>query len=264
MLKSGLNKHYFWEEPKVDIFLLFSCLLLIIIFYNFRIRLVYYSDPENSIDNINRLQEEVTRYLLMTARTYVGFKVIIESNLKKLPDTFLIISNHQSLVDIPILAYAFPHHNVRFVAKKELKYWLPTFSFFLRKGKHALIDRKGDFKTNRRELVKLARLSRKGICPAVFPEGTRSRTGKVGVFHSAAVRTILANSGLPILSVAISGGYKIAGLLDLLKNLKNCIYRVKVLSIYPLDRKRTEIFSILKKARDEISEQVESWKREKR
>ena len=199
------------------------------------------------------------------AKACVGLEVNVESELKQnLPDTFLIISNHQSLVDIPVLIFAFPKHNVRFVAKRELKYGIPTLSFILRKGKHAFVNRKGSFRANRREILRLARLSNDGVCPSVFPEGTRSRTGKVGPFHSAAVRMILEHTQLPIVSVAVSGGHRIARLKDLIRNPKNCVYRVKFLSLYPPVQTRGKILSILDKCRNEISQQIEVWKIEKK
>jgi len=240
----------------------FLCFLLMILVYDLQLRLFYFLDPKNSLSMFSRMQRVVFNRFLTLARTYTGFEVIRESKLKTLPRQFLLVSNHQSLIDIPILACAFPHHPVRFVAKKELKWGLPAFSFALRKGNYALVDRKGDFKTSLRQLRKLAGTARHGICPAVFPEGTRSRTGKVGFFHSAAVRAILEKADLPVLSVAVDGGYRIAGLKEMIRNLRGGYYRVKILSLYPAVRKREKIIALLGKAQEEIARQTEEWKRE--
>jgi 1-acyl-sn-glycerol-3-phosphate acyltransferase len=148
-----------------------------------------------------------------------------------------------------------------FVAKRELRKGFPAVSIVLRKGKHALISRKGDFSAARRELVKLARYSRQGICPVVFPEGTRSRTGRVRIFHSAAVRTILDEEQLPIVTVAVDGGYRIAGVRGLIANLPGCVYRVKLLSLYPLTKQRSQIKDILENSHREILEQVKQWRK---
>jgi 1-acyl-sn-glycerol-3-phosphate acyltransferase len=149
---------------------------------------------------------------------------------------------------------------VGFVAKKELRRGFPAVSVALRKGKHALISRRGDFSTARRELLKLARYSQEGVCPVVFPEGTRSRTGRVGAFHSAAVRTILEEQQMPIVTVAVDGGYRIADVRGLITNLAKCVYRVKLLSLYPLPRQRNQIKKILETSHSEISKQVEQWR----
>jgi 1-acyl-sn-glycerol-3-phosphate acyltransferase len=150
------------------------------------------------------------------------------------------------------------------VAKKELGRGIPAFSFGLRKGDHALIDRHGDFKTAQAELVRLARLAREeGVCPVVFPEGTRSRSGSVGPFHSAAVRTILSHAELPVVSVAVGGGFQISHFRELTRNLKNCVYRVKFLSLYPAPTRRRAVQEILQKSHDEIERQVDQWRQQR-
>jgi 1-acyl-sn-glycerol-3-phosphate acyltransferase len=95
----------------------------------------------------------------------------------------------------------------------------------------------------------------------VFPEGTRSRSGRVRPFHSAAVRTILSEQAMPIISVAVDGGYRIAGVRGLATNLVGCIYRVKLLSMYSITRQRSGIKEIVDCCHGEISKQVEQWRR---
>ena len=214
----------------------------------------------------DRLQYGGLRRLIAVVKAYAGFRVLIEHGPgTKLPGTFLLLSNHQSLADIPVLAYSLPGRPVRFVAKKELGRGIPGFSFALRAGDHALIDRHGDFRAAKAKLIRLAQLARdQGICPAVFPEGTRSRSGQVGAFHSAAVRTILSHAELPVVSVAVGGGLQISHFRDLLRNLRNCVYRVKFLSLYPPCGARGEVHRILQQSHDEIERQVEQWKRQEK
>jgi 1-acyl-sn-glycerol-3-phosphate acyltransferase len=200
--------------------------------------------------------------VLAAAKLYAGFRLVVENTLNSaLPPQFMILSNHQSLADIPILAYVFSGYTVGFVAKRELRRGFPSVSVALRKGKHALISRRGAFGRARRELIKLAHYAPEGVCPVVFPEGTRSRTGRVNAFHSAAVRTILDERPMPIVSVAVDGGYRIAGIRGLITNLRGCIYRLKLLSLYPQTRQRGRIKEILESSHREISIQVEQWRK---
>lgn len=243
-------------------FYIFLCTtVLLMIFHHIQLKLIYYIFPGKDHRRFHGFQHFAASKYLLLAKHYAGMKIIIESNLKnELPDNFLIISNHQSLFDILALTFSFPRFYVRFVAKKELKFGIPATSFFLRKGGHALIDRKGSFKESQKKLLKLSSLSRKkGFCPAIFPEGTRSRSGKVGKFHSAAVRMVLSRSQLPILSVATNGGYKIAKVKDLAKNLKNTVYRIKFLKLYAYTADRRQILLNLEQSRAEISDQVNQW-----
>jgi 1-acyl-sn-glycerol-3-phosphate acyltransferase len=227
------------------------------------LRGAYYLDPRGRFARMSRMQNWGFRNIVAVIKAYAGFRVIRQSRLRApLPERFLILSNHQSLVDIAVLGYAFPQHNVRFVAKKELGRGLPGISFMLRNGRHALIDRRGSFRETQTELIKLARLSRREpVCPAVFPEGTRSRDGRVKKFHAAAVRTLQGHHPLPSLAVAVDGGYRIAKLKDLVRNLRGCVYRVRLLTLYPPPSRRGEVQVVLQQAQDEIERQVKEWRK---
>jgi 1-acyl-sn-glycerol-3-phosphate acyltransferase len=240
------------------------CLILIFLVWDIRLRISYWLYGSRKYRRFHQIQILGAHYVLAAAKIYAGFRLIVEDALRRhLPSRFMILSNHQSLADILILAYVFSGNTVGFVAKRELRRGFPAVSVALRKGKHALINRRGDFTAARRQLVKLARYSREKVCPVVFPEGTRSRSGKVGPFHSAAVRTILDEAQMPVVSVAVDGGYRIAGFQGLVKNLGNCIYRVKLLSLYPETKDRKQVKEIIEATRREISKQVKKWRTNK-
>jgi len=241
------------------------CIGLVMAAFEVRLRLAYGRFLRGDREPFDRLQYKGLRHIISVVKAYAGFRVLIEyGSAVNLPRSFLLVSNHQSLADIPVLAYSLPERPVRFVAKKELARGIPAFSFGLRKGEHALIDRHGDFKAAQAELIRLARLAEeRGICPVVFPEGTRSRSGHVGAFHSAAVRTILTHAALPVVSVAVGGGFEISHFRDLVRNLKDCVYRVKFLSLYPATGQRNAVHEILRQSHDEIERQVEQWRQQK-
>ncbi|OIQ40947.1 MAG: 1-acyl-sn-glycerol-3-phosphate acyltransferase [Bacteroidetes bacterium MedPE-SWsnd-G1] len=90
----------------------------------------------------------------------------------------IIVSNHQSLNDIPTLSWYMRRHHPKFVAKQELEKGIPSVSFNLRHGGSALIDRKNP-KQALTVLKKLGQLiEKKTFSAVIFPEGTRSRDGK--------------------------------------------------------------------------------------
>ena len=147
------------------------------------------------------------------------------------------------------------------MAKRELRFGLPSFSIALRRGRHALIERRGGMSANERRLKRLAReAAREGWCPVIFPEGTRSRTQEVQAFHSAGVRWIERTAPFPVVTVAVNGGYRIARLTGLLLHLPGTVYRIRVLSSYPAPCDRKETMALLERARIEIKDQVDQWK----
>ena len=62
---------------------------------------------------------------------------------KMLPEQFMIISNHQSLFDIPAFMNFFREKELRFVAKDNLSRHIPLVSEMLRAHRHCMIPRKG-------------------------------------------------------------------------------------------------------------------------
>jgi len=220
-------------------------------------------DASHLFDFVSRDQVRVSRRAFAMGRLYKGIYHKVERIPGlELPPVFMIVANHQSLADIPGTLMAFPDRPIRFVAKKELKWGVPYVSSIARLGRHALISRSGDFKQGYKELRRLADMSRRGICPLIFPEGTRSKDGYVGRFHSGAVRAVLDKAPMPVLSVAIDGGYKINSLSQLFSDVRGMEYRVKFLKLHPAPGNKAEILEVLATVEKEIDEQLLAWRRE--
>jgi 1-acyl-sn-glycerol-3-phosphate acyltransferase len=203
----------------------------------------------------------MARKLYLLARLLGGLRTDFRRYPGPLPRVFMIVSNHQSIADIPALAICFPHHGLRYVAKRSLGRGIPYISQILRVGGSALVSRTGNFGQGRKELLKLGALSHQGICPVVFPEGTRSRTGRIGDFYAGAVRVILERYPMPVLSVAVDGGQSIATIVRVLLHMRGATYRVKPLTLHTAPHGKREITDLLGKLRSEISDQVMQWRR---
>jgi 1-acyl-sn-glycerol-3-phosphate acyltransferase len=202
----------------------------------------------------------MARKLYLLARILGGLRTDFRRFAGALPRVFMIVSNHQSIADIPALAICFPHHGLRYVAKRSLRRGIPYISQNLRVGRSALISRTGNFGQGQEELVKLGALSREGICPVVFPEGTRSRTGRINDFYTGAARVILERFPMPVLSVALDGGHSIATITKVLLHVRGATFRVKPLTLYPAPHGKKEITQLLETMKAEISDQVMKWR----
>ena len=205
-------------------------------------------------------QRALARKVFFLAEFLGGLRVDFQRFTGTLPPVFMIVSNHQSLADIPAITLCFGRHGVRFVAKRELGHGIPYISQSLRVGMSALVSRTRDFGEGQEELRKLGALSREGICPLIFPEGTRSKSGRVREFFSGAVRVILERYPMPVLSVAVDGGHSIATIPRLLLHLRGTTYRVKPLVLHPAPHGKREIMELLATMRTEISGQVALWR----
>jgi 1-acyl-sn-glycerol-3-phosphate acyltransferase len=129
------------------------------------------------------------------------------SGLENLPQngqSCITVFNHQSHMDIPLLAYALPLE-LRFIGKKELRR-IPFFGPAIIRMGHFLIDRKD--RRGALEELKLAgdSVSGKSVSLAFAPEGTRSPDGRLLPFKKGAFVMSIA-TGLPILPVTIQGTF---------------------------------------------------------
>jgi 1-acyl-sn-glycerol-3-phosphate acyltransferase len=103
----------------------------------------------------------------------------------------IFVANHQSLLDIPPLIWHLRAYHAKFISKIELTRGIPSVSFNLKYGGAANIDRK-DQRQSIMEIVKLGlRMKENKWSAVIFPEGTRSKNGKVKPFRAAGVATIL-------------------------------------------------------------------------
>jgi len=114
----------------------------------------------------------------------------------------ILVANHQSLVDIPLLLSAFPRE-IRFIAKRELGR-IPLFGHAMTASGNLFVDREDP-----RDAVHMMRqasaLLAKGRALVVFPEGTRSGDGSIGEFRPGAFH-IAWKTGFPLVPVYLDGG----------------------------------------------------------
>ena len=114
--------------------------------------------------------------------------------------TYVFVANHQSIYDIPILFWSLPFQ-LRIIAKESLGRF-PFLGWHLRRTGHMLVDRA---RPDRTAIFGWASaLTSKGLSLIVFPEGTRSRDGRVGRFKGGSFYLAL-EAGLPVVPLSVVG-----------------------------------------------------------
>lgn len=116
-------------------------------------------------------------------------------------EPFVVMSNHQSHYDIPVLYCSVPGR-MRMVAKAEL-FRVPLWGEAMRKAGFVRVDR-ADRAQAVASLTEASRMLEQGVRIWIAPEGTRSPTGALGPFKSGGFRMALA-TGTRILPIAIQG-----------------------------------------------------------
>ncbi len=113
----------------------------------------------------------------------------------------VFMANHQSLFDIPVLL-GHLGCQFRWLAKVEL-FKIPLFGLAMQRAGYISIDR-----SNRpaaiKSLAAAARKIKNGVSVMIFPEGTRSREGRLRPFKKGGFYLAI-DSGAPIVPVVIRG-----------------------------------------------------------
>lgn len=122
----------------------------------------------------------------------------------------IVISNHQSMYDVPLIMLVFRKHFPRFIAKKELGRWIPSISFALRNLGSVLIDR-ADQNQSIHAISEFARdVAAKNHTACIFPEGTRARQGEMKKFKMGGLATLLKEMpNALIVPVVLDGSWQI-------------------------------------------------------
>jgi len=114
--------------------------------------------------------------------------------------TYIFVSNHQSIYDIPVVFASLPYQ-LRIIAKESLGSF-PFLGWHLRRTGHLLVDRRNPDRAG--ILRKWKALVDQGLSLIIFPEGTRSQTGRVGIFKAGSFLMAI-EAGLPVVPISVDG-----------------------------------------------------------
>ena len=153
-------------------------------------------------------EKTLHNYTALWGRTCVGFT---GSNIEvigkeKLPEgNVLYVGNHQSYYDIPLLLGHLPKPKA-FVAKIELSK-IPALSLWMKKMGCLFLDR-GNLKQSLRVILKGIEQLKAGQTLVIFPEGTRSKSFKMGEFKKGSLK-LGTKANVPIVPITIMGSYEL-------------------------------------------------------
>ena len=132
--------------------------------------------------------------------TGIRLEVVGSDRLRDLRNA-VVMANHESLIDAVIMALVLPV-DFKAVVKKEL-FRFPFFGSCLRYAGFIEVDRK-DRRQATQAIARAVEALRSGHCFVIFPEGTRTRTGELGVFKKGGF-VVASEAGSRIVPVALVG-----------------------------------------------------------
>jgi len=139
-------------------------------------------------------------------------KIEGKENLEELRDengklkSAMYVANHASWMDIPFVCKVLGWQNYKFIAKAELNK-VPILGRAIMVAGHVALDR-----TNRRSQMQAYKSGvqwlKDGVNLVTFPEGTRTKTGRMGSFKKGAFKMAQA-VGAPIVPISIHHAEKV-------------------------------------------------------
>jgi 1-acyl-sn-glycerol-3-phosphate acyltransferase len=129
--------------------------------------------------------------------------------LEQAPRTgpYIMVSNHCSNLDPPILGWAIGHQTgriIHFMAKDEIRSW-PLVGWLSRQS-GVFFVRRGEIDRGAQRIA--LDLLAAGRVISLFPEGTRSRDGQLGAGRAGAA-LLAMRAGVPLLPVGLAGTHRI-------------------------------------------------------
>ena len=115
--------------------------------------------------------------------------------------TRVYMPNHQSLTDMVQVLYLLPKANGTLIKKEAFR--VPVLGWAFRAAGFTPVDRSNP-KAARASLEAAVTAMKTGQSFVIAPEGTRSRTGKLGPFKSGGFR-LAARAGVPVVPITVTG-----------------------------------------------------------
>jgi len=134
--------------------------------------------------------------------SFAGVKIQVEIRGKLDPaQPYVFMANHASSLDIWAMFRVVPRR-IRMIAKKQLSR-IPLFGWVMWAGRFIFIDRQNGVAA-RRSIDEAVRRVHDGESVVIYPEGTRTRDGKLGCFKKGGFH-LAVKAGVPIVPVALRG-----------------------------------------------------------
>ena len=122
----------------------------------------------------------------------------------------LILMNHQSLFDIPLVIQSVEGGYPRIVTRaRYVGRWIPVISHMVKLYQYPVVDPSANSAAIKESLDHLEAEAKTADVPiAVFPEGTRTRDGEIGRFKRGALSRILAARPWTVYVLVADGFWK--------------------------------------------------------
>lgn len=147
--------------------------------------------PARRIRVFARWQRFLARMILGNLRVLGGVHIPDVPRIQG-REGVLVLMNHQSVLDIPLLVASVHGTYVNLVTRKRYVRRIPLISHMIRLYQYPVVDPVANSEETKRMLASIRGAARSSDVPmAIYPEGTRTKDGEIGPFRITGLKLIL-------------------------------------------------------------------------
>ncbi len=145
--------------------------------------------------------DRLVRFANRWVTSFAGVRVVQHGLERLTPGSYIFILNHVSLLDTPVMVQSIPFFTRAFQDIRHFAF--PVYGTFCKILGQLPVE-KGNKELNDRSYAQARARLQQGHCFAVFPEGHRSRDGRLGEFYAGAFRLAI-EAQVPVVPVVSRG-----------------------------------------------------------
>ncbi|MHB1191637.1 MAG: lysophospholipid acyltransferase family protein [Longimicrobiales bacterium] len=187
-----------------------------------------HATPPRRIRAYSRWQRFLANGILAMLRLVGGAEVQAIPRIQG-REGVLVLMNHQSVLDIPLVVSAIHGTYPRILTRKRYLRWIPLISHMIRLYQYPVVDPKANSQETKRMLASIRDAGRSSDVPlAIFPEGTRSRDGEIGRYRPTGLKLLLKQRPWTVYVLVADGFWQRAKLKDFLRGVGDIRGRTKL------------------------------------
>ena len=163
----------------------------------------------------------------------------------------LILMNHQSQFDIPVVVQSVRPGHPRIVTRERYVRWIPLISHMIRLYQYPTVNPKGPASESRNAIRQLRDAASTSEVPlALFPEGTRTKDGEIGEFMTSGMRVILGARPWTVYVLVTDGFWRVAKFKDFVGGVANLRGRVELAGVVHWTDPKADPVPFIEQVRD--------------
>lgn len=211
--------------------------------------------PSSRIPVLGRWLNTMATLVIQPLRTIGGLRIEDPPRVVPSEPGTLIVMNHQSILDIPLMVRSVKGGYPRIVTRARYSRRIPLISHLVRLYQYPVVDPTANPKEVLRSIRSMARAANESDVPiGVFPEGTRTRDGEIAPFKIRGIAKVLQQRTWTVHIFVVDGFWRTARLRDFIGGMSTIDGRVRYLGTADWTEPKADTVAFMESVRERMVE----------